>query len=322
LRREIEHHNYRYYILDDPEIPDAEWDRLLQELRNLEEDYPSLVTADSPTQRVGATPTDEFAEVRHRIPMLSLDNAFSDDDLRNFDRRVRERLGIDSEVDYSAEPKLDGLAISVTYEQGVLVRAATRGDGTTGEDVTANVRTIRSVPLHLRGKAPALFEARGEVFMPVAGFERLNAEAAKKGEKVFANPRNAALGNSIRGSRRSDRSIYFSMPSARSKGSDCRTRTAPRSNCSKNSGCGYRPRCGECGVPRGVSPITPTSVDVAHRSTTRSMASSTKSTASLRSVNWGSCHGLRAGRSRTSSRLKRRSLCSGTSSSKWVVPGR
>ncbi len=195
LRREIEHHNYRYYILDDPEIPDAEWDRLLQELRNLEEDYPSLVTADSPTQRVGATPTDEFAEVRHRIPMLSLDNAFSDDDLRNFDRRVRERLGIDSEVDYSAEPKLDGLAISVTYEQGVLVRAATRGDGTTGEDVTANVRTIRSVPLHLRGKAPALFEARGEVFMPVAGFERLNAEAAKKGEKVFANPRNAAAGS-------------------------------------------------------------------------------------------------------------------------------
>jgi len=195
LRREIEHHNYRYYILDDPEIPDAEWDRLLQELRNLEEDYPSLVTAESPTQRVGATPTDEFAEVRQRIPMLSLDNAFSDDDLRNFDRRVRERLGIDSEVDYSAEPKLDGLAISVTYEQGVLVRAATRGDGTTGEDVTANVRTIRSVPLHLRGKAPALFEARGEVFMPVAGFERLNAEAAKKGEKVFANPRNAAAGS-------------------------------------------------------------------------------------------------------------------------------
>lgn len=195
LRREIEHHNYRYYILDDPEIPDAEWDRLLQELRQLEEAYPALVTADSPTQRVGATPTDEFAEVRHRIPMLSLDNAFSDDDLRNFDRRVRERLGIDSQVDYSAEPKLDGLAISVTYEQGVLVRAATRGDGTTGEDVTANVRTIRSVPLHLRGKAPALFEARGEVFMPVAGFERLNAEAAKKGDKVFANPRNAAAGS-------------------------------------------------------------------------------------------------------------------------------
>jgi DNA ligase (NAD+) len=195
LRREIEHHNYRYYILDDPEIPDSEWDRLLQELQGLEQRYPELVTPDSPTQRVGATPTDEFAEVRHRIPMLSLDNAFSEDDLRSFDRRVRERLGVESDIDYSAEPKLDGLAISLTYERGVLVRAATRGDGTTGEDVTANVRTIRSVPLHLRGTAPALFEARGEVFMPVAGFERLNAEAAKKGEKVFANPRNAAAGS-------------------------------------------------------------------------------------------------------------------------------
>lgn len=195
LRREIEYHNYRYYILDDPEIPDAEWDRLLQELRKLEETYPSLVSADSPTQRVGAAPTDEFAEVRHRIPMLSLDNAFSEDELRHFDRRVRERLGVDSDVEYSAEPKLDGLALSVTYERGVLVQAATRGDGTTGEDVTANVRTIRSLPLHLRGQAPAVLEARGEVFMPIAGFERLNAEASKKGEKVFANPRNAAAGS-------------------------------------------------------------------------------------------------------------------------------
>lgn len=195
LRREIEYHNYRYYILDDPEIPDAEWDRLLQELRKLEETYPSLVSADSPTQRVGAAPTDEFAEVRHRIPMLSLDNAFSEDELRHFDRRVRERLGVDSDVEYSAEPKLDGLALSVTYERGVLVQAATRGDGTTGEDVTANVRTIRSLPLYLRGPAPAVLEARGEVFMPIAGFERLNAEASKKGEKVFANPRNAAAGS-------------------------------------------------------------------------------------------------------------------------------
>jgi DNA ligase (NAD+) len=195
LRRDIEHHNYRYYILDDPEIPDAEWDRLLRELRALESEHPELVTADSPTQRVGVTPTDEFAEVRHRVPMLSLDNAFTDEDLRAFDRRVRERLGTGDEIDYSAEPKLDGLAISVTYENGVFVRAATRGDGTTGEDVTANVRTIRSLPLHLQGKAPPLFEARGEVFMPVSGFERLNAEAAKRGEKVFANPRNAAAGS-------------------------------------------------------------------------------------------------------------------------------
>jgi len=195
LRREIEDHNYRYYILDDPEIPDAEWDRLLQELRKLEQTYPSLVSANSPTQRVGAAPTDKLVEVRHRIPMLSLDNAFSEDELRHFDRRVRERLGVDSDVEYSAEPKLDGLALSVTYERGVLVQAATRGDGTTGEDVTANVRTIRSLPLHLRGPAPAVLEARGEVFMPIAGFERLNVEASKKGEKVFANPRNAAAGS-------------------------------------------------------------------------------------------------------------------------------
>jgi len=195
LRRDIEYHNYRYYILDDPQIPDAEWDRLLQELLTLEAAHPELVTADSPTQRVGAAPIDEFAEVRHRVPMLSLDNALTEEDLRAFDRRVRERLGTSDEIEYSAEPKLDGLAISVTYENGVFVRAATRGDGRTGEDVTANVRTIRSLPLHLQGKAPPLFEARGEVFIPVSGFERLNADAAKRGEKIFANPRNAAAGS-------------------------------------------------------------------------------------------------------------------------------
>ncbi len=195
LRRQIEQHNYRYYILDDPQIPDAEWDRLLQQLKALEAEYPQLISEDSPTQRVGATPTDEFAEVKHRLPMLSLDNAFSDEDLLAFDRRVRERLGSDAPVEYSAEPKLDGLAISVTYEHGVFTRAATRGDGSTGEDVTANVRTIRSLPLRLHGAAPPLLEVRGEVYMPIAGFERLNTAAAAKGEKVFANPRNAAAGS-------------------------------------------------------------------------------------------------------------------------------
>lgn len=195
LRREIEQHNYRYYILDEPQVPDAEYDRLLQQLRELEAAHPEWVTPDSPTQRVGTAPADEFAEVRHRVPMLSLDNAFSADDVLNFDRRVRERLGREGAVRYSAEPKLDGLAISVIFEHGVFVRAATRGDGATGEDVTANVRTIRSMPLRLRGAAPALVEARGEVFMPVAGFERLNAEAAARGEKTFVNPRNAAAGS-------------------------------------------------------------------------------------------------------------------------------
>lgn len=195
LRREIEQHNYRYYILDEPQVPDAEYDRLMQDLRELEAAHPEWVTPDSPTQRVGTAPADEFAEVRHRVPMLSLDNAFSADDVQSFDRRVRERLGRDGPVRYSAEPKLDGLAISVIFEHGVFVRAATRGDGTSGEDVTANVRTIRSMPLRLRGAAPALLEARGEVFMPIAGFERLNAEAAARGEKVFVNPRNAAAGS-------------------------------------------------------------------------------------------------------------------------------
>lgn len=195
LRRSIEYHNYRYHVLDDPELPDAEFDRLLVELRELEARHPELVTPDSPTQRVGGAPSDEFQEVRHRVPMLSIDNAFSREDVLAFDRRIRERLGSEAELDYSAEPKLDGLAISVTWEHGHLVRAATRGDGTTGEDVTANVRTIRSIPLRLRGTAPALLEVRGEIFISNAGFKRLNAEAMARGDKVFVNPRNAAAGS-------------------------------------------------------------------------------------------------------------------------------
>lgn len=198
LRQQLALHNYRYYVLDDPLISDAEWDRMLRELIDLEHQYPELITSDSPTQRVGASPSDEFASVRHRLPMLSLDNAFSDEEVRAFDRRVRERLELADAapaVRYSAEPKLDGLAISVIYEKGQLVRAATRGDGTVGEDVTANIRTIRAVPLRLHGHAPALIEARGEVFIPRAGFEQLNRQAAERGEKVFANPRNAAAGS-------------------------------------------------------------------------------------------------------------------------------
>lgn len=196
LRDTIEHHNYRYYVLDDPEIPDAEYDRLMAELRKLEEQHPELVTPDSPTRRVGGAVASAFAEVRHAVPMLSLDNAFSEDDVRAFDRRARERLeGVES-IDYTCEPKLDGLAVSLRYENGLLVRAATRGDGATGEDVTANVRTIQSVPLRLHGKGwPAALEVRGEVFISHAGFEKLNREAAGRGEKTFVNPRNAAAGS-------------------------------------------------------------------------------------------------------------------------------
>jgi DNA ligase (NAD+) len=196
LRTEIEHHNYRYYVLDDPEVSDAEWDRLMRELRELEAAHPELVTPDSPTQQVGAPVRSGFGEVKHRVPMLSLENAFERDDVIAFDRRVRERLGLDGEVSYACEPKMDGLAVTVMYRDGVMVSAATRGDGTTGEDVTHNVRTIDSVPFRLRGRGwPAVLEARGEVFMPIAGFEQMNRRAEERGEKVFVNPRNAAAGS-------------------------------------------------------------------------------------------------------------------------------
>jgi len=199
LRSEIRHHNYLYHVLDDPEVPDAEYDRLIRELTALENEHPGLVTQGSPTQRVGAEPIKAFGTVEHALPMLSLDNAFSEDELRDFHRRVTERLEIDDaddELGYSAEPKLDGAAVSLVYERGDLVRAATRGDGTTGEDITHNVRTIASVPLRLIGsRYPSTLEVRGEVFMPRAGFDRFNDLARKKGEKTFVNPRNAAAGS-------------------------------------------------------------------------------------------------------------------------------
>ncbi len=218
LRREIDHHNYRYYVLDDPTIPDAEYDRLMRELQDLEQRFPQLVTAESPTQRVGAEPLAAFAEVEHRVPMLSLENALDEAELRAFDRRVRERLGRE-EITYVAEPKLDGLAVSLTYEQGALKQAATRGDGRRGEDVTAQVRTIRSVPLRLQGEGwPALLEVRGEIFLPTAGFEAINARARASGGRPSPTPATrprAACGNSIRASRRSARSrctVTVSVP--------------------------------------------------------------------------------------------------------------
>ena len=195
VRRLIEHHNYRYYVLDDPEISDARYDELMRELRELEKAHPELAVDDSPTRRVGAVPSREFAQVVHSVPMLSLENAFDEQDVLDFDSRVRERLDVE-QVEYSAEPKIDGLAISLRYQSGRLVQAATRGDGTTGEDVTANVRAIRSVPLHLLGRdVPAVLEVRGEVFMTRHSFETLNHRQSEKGEKTFANPRNAAAGS-------------------------------------------------------------------------------------------------------------------------------
>jgi DNA ligase (NAD+) len=195
LREDINHHNYLYYVKDAPEIPDSEYDRLLRELQQLEQQHPELIVPESPTQRVGATPLSEFAEVRHRIPMLSLNNAFEAQEVEDFDRRARERLNV-AEIVYTAEPKLDGLAISLLYEDGVLVRGATRGDGSTGEDVTQNVRTIETIPLKLVGKKfPRVLEVRGEVIMTKSGFEKLNQAQRKKDEKTFANPRNAAAGS-------------------------------------------------------------------------------------------------------------------------------
>ncbi|NGZ14000.1 NAD-dependent DNA ligase LigA [Vibrio aestuarianus] len=205
LRETLHYHSVRYYVEDSPEIPDAEYDRLMRELLELEAQHPELITLDSPSQRVGGKPLDGFEQVKHEIPMLSLDNAFDDDELDAFHKRIQDRLAT-TELDafccepkldaFCCEPKLDGLAVSLLYENGVLIQAATRGDGTTGENITENVRTISAIPLKLQGEGwPTRLEVRGEVFMPKAGFERLNQQALKTGDKTFVNPRNAAAGS-------------------------------------------------------------------------------------------------------------------------------
>jgi DNA ligase (NAD+) len=196
LRTTLRHHEYLYHVLDNPEIPDAEYDRLMGELRALEEAHPDLITPDSPTQRVGAAPLSEFTQIRHEVPMLSLDNVFDEASYLAFNKRIQDRLKSTEAVTFCCELKLDGLAVSLLYEDGVLISAATRGDGTTGENITANVRTIRAIPLKLRGEnIPRRLEVRGEVFLPQAGFEKINEEARRTGGKIFANPRNAAAGS-------------------------------------------------------------------------------------------------------------------------------
>ncbi len=193
LRTELHAHAHRYYVLDEPSIPDADYDRLYRELEALEAEHPELITPDSPTQRVGAPPDQAFAPIAHRVPMLSLSNAFGEQEVLDFDRRARERAEVEA-LRYVVEPKMDGLAVSLTYEDGQLVQAATRGDGRTGEDVTANVRTIRRLPLRLQGQVPQLVEIRGEIYMPLAGFRAMNARLEQAGGKPFVNPRNAAAG--------------------------------------------------------------------------------------------------------------------------------
>ncbi len=198
LRNLIRHHEYCYYVLDAPEIPDSEYDKLIKQLQKIEQQFPNLITTDSPTQRVGGAPLAQFASIKHELPMLSLDNVFDESSFIAFNKRIKDRLHLNEndEVEYCCELKLDGLAVSILYENGKFSKAATRGDGTTGEDITANVRTIKTIPLVLTGEnIPARLEVRGEVFMTHKGFAKLNADAEKRNEKVFANPRNAAAGS-------------------------------------------------------------------------------------------------------------------------------
>lgn len=197
LRIKLRHHEYLYHVLDTPEIPDSEYDKWMNQLKKLEAENPELITADSPTQRVGAKPLEGFSQITHELPMLSLDNAFSDEEFFAFLQRVKERLNSQQDdFTFCCEPKLDGLAVSILYIDGKLIQAATRGDGTTGEDITTNIRTIRNIPLQLlMDNPPARLEVRGEVFMPHKAFNQLNEEALKQGKKPFANPRNAAAGS-------------------------------------------------------------------------------------------------------------------------------
>jgi DNA ligase (NAD+) len=199
LYQQINQYNHQYYVLDQPSVPDAEYDRLMRELISIEETHPQLKTVDSPSQKVGGEALKVFTQVIHQLPMLSLDNVFSQDEWQAFVKRLKDRLATENDIVICAEPKLDGLAVSLRYEQGVLVQAATRGDGNTGENITTNIRTIKSIPLKLIGENgidyPEIIEVRGEVFMPKASFEQLNEQAKKKGEKLFANPRNAAAGS-------------------------------------------------------------------------------------------------------------------------------
>lgn len=196
LREQLEYHNHLYYVLDAPELPDSEYDRLMNRLKQLEKKHPKQVTPESPTQRVGAKPLDSFGQISHEMPMLSLDNSFSPEDQSDFNRRVKDRLNTSDDLEYACEPKLDGIAVSLLYENGTLIRGATRGDGATGEDITQNIRTIKSIPLKLQGTDwPQRLEVRGEIYMPKEGFDRLNERAKAREEKVFVNPRNAAAGS-------------------------------------------------------------------------------------------------------------------------------
>ena len=305
LRRQLAQHDYRYYVLDDPEVPDAEYDRLMRELRALEAAHPELITPDSPTQRVAGTPSATFGEVVHQVPMLSLDNAFTEEDVAAFDRRIHERLGVSGELEYVAEPKLDGLAVTVIYRDGQLAQAATRGDGVTGEDVTANVRTIRAVPQRLHGQRAARCSRRaGRCSCALAGFARMNARAREQGEKVFVNPRNAAAGSlrqlDPRITRRATPDGDLLRP-GRARGRSAAGRAARASRAAARA----RP-AGLAGGARGarrrrLPGVLPRAGRAAReRCRTRSTAWSTSSIRAPTRNAWDSCRARRAGRSPTS----------------------
>ncbi|STF55397.1 DNA ligase [Escherichia coli] len=226
LRTTLRHHEYLYHVMDAPEIPDAEYDRLMRELRELETKHPELITPDSPTQRVGAAPLAAFSQIRHEVPMLSLDNVFDEESFLAFNKRVQDRLKNNEKVTWCCELKLDGLAVSILYENGVLVSAATRGDGTTGEDITSNVRTIRAIPLKLHGEnIPARLEVRGEVFLPQAGFEKINEDARRTAGKFLLTHVMRQLVHCvslIRVLQRSDRSLFSAMALVFWKVASCR----------------------------------------------------------------------------------------------------
>lgn len=241
LRTTLRHHEYLYHVMDTPEIPDAEYDRLMRELRELEAQHPELITPDSPTQRVGAAPLASFSQIRHEVPMLSLDNVFDEESFLAFNKRVQDRLKNSDDLTYCCELKLDGTAVSILYENGLLVQAATRGDGTTGEDITSNVRTIRAIPLKLRGdNIPQRLEVRGEVFLPQAGFEKINEEARRTGGKSLltrVTPQQVLYVSSIRGLPRSVRSLSFAMAWACWKAASCRPATRHACSSLSSGGC-------------------------------------------------------------------------------------
>lgn len=241
LRTTLRHHEYLYHVMDAPEVPDAEYDRLMRKLRELESQHPELITPDSPTQRVGAAPLTAFSQIRHEVPMLSLDNVFDEESFLAFNKRVQDRLKSTDHLTYCCELKLDGLAVSILYENGVLVQAATRGDGTTGEDITSNVRTIRAIPLKLHGEnIPARLEVRGEVFLPQAGFEKINEEARRTGGKCLLTRvmrQRVRCASSIRASRRSDRLLSSATAWACWRAASCRPATRLGCCSSKHGGC-------------------------------------------------------------------------------------